>query len=221
VAPPASPGAASGPAALLKKIPPWGWAIGAGGVLGLGYTLYRGRRTPDAQVAGETELTGDGLTEYDLATQPSPGGAYYPSPPVSDVSAETVGAVGQTALETGIGGIVGIVETLPSLIAAVPQSEPVDYAGLGEFIGNIIPQTPAPQPAPVVTTPKPTTTTKPRGVTILGRTWERAIGYREVVNDRRGRTFVISWPNRKEMWDTWIPKGSNTRKWAKVWERQT
>lgn len=224
--PPPNPGATSGLKALVKKVPPWGWAVGAGAVLGIGYSLYKGRRTAEAQPppVGEDSLAGTDLTGYDIATQPSPGGAYYPAPLGSDISGETIGAVGQTALETLSGGLTGVIETLPSLIAAVPQpipAEGIDYAGLGEFIHAIIPQAPAPAAAPIPTTPTPSTPTKPRGVTILGRTWERAIGYKEVVNDRRGRTFVISWPNRKEMWDTWIPKGSNTRKWVKVWERQT
>lgn len=222
---PPNPGAMSGPKALLKKVPPWGWAVGAGLTLGIGYTLYKGRREPVASDApvGEESLAGTDLTGYDIATQPSPGGAYYPAPLGSDVSGETIGAVGQTALETVTSGITGIVESLPSLIAAVPQptpSDPIDYAGLGEFFHAIIPQAPAPAPAPIPTTPKPPAApSQPRGVTILGRTWERAISYKEVINDRRGRTFVITWPHRKEMWDTWIPKGSNTRKWVKVWEK--
>jgi hypothetical protein len=226
---PPNPAATSGPKALLKKIPPWGWAIGAGATLGIGWRLYKGRREPEALDAPVGEASLDpGTAGYDLATQPSPGGAYYPAPIGEDISGETIGAVGQTALETVIGGITGVVESLPTLIASVPQAppnDPLDYGGLADLVNAIkpaapIPQAPAPAAKPITTQPKPPTTTKPRGVTILGRTWDRAIGYKEIINDRRGRTFVISWPNRKEMWDTWVNK-EGQRRWVRVWLHYT
>lgn len=190
---------------LLKRIPPWGWAIGAGGILGLGYTLYRQRRTPDAQAPPAGESASDFYGEYDLAAQPSPGGAYYPSTPIIAEPAETVGAVGQTALETAIGGITGVIENLPALIAATPQpqqSEQMDFAGIITALQPLFPTAPAPGAAPPPTVPNPPAATPPKGVTILGKTFPNATDYKERSHPGRGREFDVYFPKRVERWFT-------------------
>lgn len=200
---PSPPVAAKTPRGLLKKVPPWGWAIGAGGVLGLGYTLYRNRRTAtaiDGAPAGEADLAADGV-DYQFAAQPSPGGAYYPAAGVSDVSAETVGAVGQTAVESVIGGITGVVETIPALLAAVPQSE-WGPEGVASLIAAM-PQAPAPQAVPISTPAAPPAAKPPTGVTILGRTFPNALSYKELSNPGIGRTFDVKFHGRTERWETW------------------
>jgi hypothetical protein len=235
MAPPTPPAAGATPKGLLKKIPPWGWAIGAGGVLGIGYSLFRSRRDPtaiDAAPAGEADLA---YEDYTLSAQPSPGGAYYPSPGVVDVSAETVGAVGQTALETVVGGITGVVESLPALIASAPTPEPSEWGpeGIASIIAAM-PQAPAPQAAPISAPKKPPAAKPPTGVTILGRKFPNATGYTERKNAGIGRTFDVQFPGRVERWETWdaevrtrkVKKGKKTvtekytaqiqRKWKKI-----
>lgn len=206
---PTPPAAKAKPGNILKRIPPWGWAIGAGAVLGIGYTLYKGRREPEVLDApvGEEALAG----EYDLATQPSPGGAYYPSTPIIAEPAETVGAVGQTALETVIMGMTGVFESLPGLIEAsrpeLPEvPEPPD-------INITMPSAPAPAPAPIPRTPTPTP--RPRGVTILGRNFPNALRYKQLPRPGRGKLFAVDYPNRTEIWETWIPRSGGARKWAR------
>lgn len=199
-----APPTRAGLGATLKKIPPWGWAVGIGGTLGIGYALYRGRRDPTAQEApaGETDLAG--YTEYDLATQPSPGGAYYPSQPIIAEPAETVGAVGQTALETVVGGITGIIESLPGIIEASRPPDPVPVTDL--------PAAPAPQPL----TPAPAPAPAPQGVTVLGRRFPNAVRSAEIPTPRlQSRDFNIHFPGgRVERWRTWTDKGQ--RKWRKI-----
>lgn len=227
MAPPTPPPAGKTPGKFLKKIPPWGWAIGAGGALGLGYTLFRSRRDAtaiDAAGAGEADLAATS-DDYTLAAQPSPGGAFYPSNPIIAEPAETVGAVGQTALETVVGGITGIVESVPALLAAVPVAEPNEWGpeGIASILAAM-PQAPAPQAAPITAPKKPPATKPPTGVTILGRKFPNATGYTERANKGVGRTFDVQFSGRVERWETWDaewvkPTKSKKGHWKQIQRR--
>lgn len=145
----------------LKKMPKWGWLAAGGAVLGIGYSLYRDKhaQAPAPDTAGQTDPTAIDPTTgqpYGMSVQPSPAGVVYPGAAPAD-SGATVGSVGQTALETGIGGITGVIEALPGLITAL---NPV---GVEPPHNPAFPATPAPAPATPVPRPPGNTPPVPPG----------------------------------------------------------
>lgn len=196
--------------ATLRKVPTWGWLVVGGAGLGIGYRLYQDRRTGDAQPgsAGEEDLlaTDPG---YMVSDTPVPYGVQAPVVVQPEGGASEVGSIGQTAIETVIGGITGVIEGLPAIIeASRPEPIPVQVA---------LPATPAPgsqpvqQPGPVVATPA-----QPPSVTILGRRFPGAYRYSEVSTpNMKARDFNVYYhkPHKDERW-----RRSATGTWSKIAE---
>lgn len=128
--PPPTAATAPKPSGLLKKVPTWGWLVLGGSALGLGYALYRDRHSaaPSDVPPGE-----DAIDPALLSSQPSPAGFVSNAAGPVD-SGETVGAVGQTALETSVAAITGLFDALPGIITSF--RDPV--------FPQSLPQTPAP-----------------------------------------------------------------------------
>jgi hypothetical protein len=207
--------------ALLKRVPTWAWVVGGGGILGIGYAMYRDRRmgVEEGPPAGEESLAE--LSEYDLATQPSPGGAYYPSQPIIAEPAETVGAVGQVALETLAGAFTGLIETLPGLIEAGRAPEPVVVGDMAAApppdSGAGFTSAPTPGPGAARPRPAPRRTPAPRpSVTILGKKFNGATRFHEIPTPGmpHGRDFNVFYPkpHQDERWRY----NTQTRQWRKI-----
>lgn len=201
----------------IRKVPTWGWLVVGGATLGVGYSAYRDRKTPDALAppAGEGDLAaGDGLSQGDYfygGSQPAPIGIV--SPPAPYDNAGEVGSIGQTAFETLVEAVTGVVDTVPALIeAARPDPVPITIS---------LPQAPAPaaSPTPIRTTAPGPVATAPTSVTILGKRFVGAYRYAEIPTPKlASRDFNVFFPkpHHDERWRTWYSNGS--RHWNKIAE---
>lgn len=231
---------------IVKRVPKPVWLAVGGATLGLGYALYRDKQRRALTMAtapGDTYIDpGTGLPVAADTVSAVPSGISYAPTPIGTVQqvpvgvtepAETVGAVGQTAIES-VGGIfdsaVGAISTFGQSvidIAARPAPEPIvipanvpDYTGLAEFIRAI----PSAQPPPAATPAPPATeaqkTTLPAGYsagnTILGKTFPNAAGWRETTGPgdkaNKVRTFIVRLTDGKMQGWHYDQK---TKKWHK------
>lgn len=191
----------------LKKIPTWGWLLVGGASLGVGYSLYRDKRNPDALEgsAGQTDLeAGLGSDDYYYAgSQPSPIGVVSPAAPYDNTG--QVGAIGQTAFETLVEAVTGVVETVPALIEAGRGEPPVI---------NVMPAAPSPAAAPEP--PRQGPAPPQTSVNILGKHFAGAYRYQEIPTPRlKSRDFNVFWrkPHKDQRWRR-NPDG----KWTKIAE---
>lgn len=191
----------------LKKVPTWGWLLVGGASLGVGYSLYRDRRNPALEgSAGEQSLEAglDPSLDY-YANQPAPIGVVSPPAPYDNTG--QVGAIGQTAFETLVEAVTGVVETVPALIEA-GRGDPVP-------INITLPQTPSPAQSP---TPPRSGPPKqgPTSVSILGKRFVGAYRFAEVQTKVPGaREFNVFWhkPHKDERW-----RHGKSGNWSKITE---
>ena len=210
---------AGNPFAALKKAPPVVW-LGAGGVaIGLTYAVLRDRNTPPVT---EVPLSAEpGPQQYESLGVPAAPLGYVQGPIVSE-PAETVGAVGQTALET-LAEMYGTL--IPLLIASIERQAAQPPPAPQPIPGGGPPPPPAPAPPPNPVPPKPSlppgynagptiTETSPK------KTFPGAIGWARIASGGAGSAhwidYHVRYTNKLQRW-RYRPNVSPKR-WDKIWE---
>lgn len=213
----------------IKKIPTPVWLGLGGAAVGLGVVALKGRQEPAPEVPpvgeGDALLTDEyGLEPY----SPTAVGPVYAAPSVEP--AETVGAVGQTGLETIGDFFTGFIEGLPELIGSI--REPYDGVPQSQPPQVIIqqPVTPGPSPAPSPAPgPAPHAANKPASYAsgppphARGSVSNGATGHKEITTpDTRFRDFHVSYGNHTlKRWRWWatgahVPKAKRDT-WDLIW----
>lgn len=221
----------------LKKVPVPVWLGLGGAAIGIGwsYAKNKGQEEATPLPATGTEPIDAYTSDYSQYGYDSTGSVppIYAAP--SGDSGETVGAVGQTALET-LGDAFGSLSDFVTANAPPPLDLPALITALREpYTG--IPQGAAPTPVAVNPAPKPATVaspTKPPGYHSGGRvhntsgtvsrTFSGASGWIEIPTpDNRFSDFHVAFPNHVlQRWRGWgrgshVPV-SKRGDWDKIWE---
>jgi hypothetical protein len=215
----------------LKRLPTPVKLVLVGGTLGLGYSLYKSRNASmvaavDQGSGGDTSTASDiggGGGGGDYSYQSVPAGGTTQVPVAGPDSGETVGAVGQTALET-VGNIAtGFQSSLTEIVTSRPDPPPPDWEGLAAFFSAA--QPPA-QPAPTarqVTNTSTQATNAPTkhvdSVTILNHKFNGGVSYRELQGTKDHRSFLIEFQNgHHEGWYYYTTKTGKHKagEWQKV-----
>lgn len=220
VSAPASPARSQGSLAAIKRLPrPVLYAF-LGAVIAAGFVLYkRATSTPPGDTVEGPDMADTGVGSVpaeQLAGVPSP--VYVqPSVPLPE-PAETVGAIGQTALET----LVGLIGTVIDPARTQPQ---VDVgAEIGEIISHL-PLTPPPAPAPIQANVPTAAPTRPPGYntgnTVAGKTFSGAVGWKEIPTpDARFNDYHIAFrDHRLERWRKHLRNhdGQRAGTWDRIW----
>lgn len=192
-------------AAAAKKVPPVVWVGAIGGGLVLGFIALRRNESADsaeAMAEAQTYMGGDpsayGMSEDGMSYIPAGVGVSTPVIPPAE-GAETVGAIGQTALET-FGTVFGTLFQRQAEFDAEQQEswraflEKVTFAQAPRVPPNAhqpVPTKPGPQPQ-IPRSPAPARPKKPpTTIEVHGKTWT---GYtsgkdRGLTRDKQGREY--------------------------------
>lgn len=195
---------------IIKKVPTPVWLAIGGVTIGLAYAAWRDRNTPDVvETEGNTGESELGYAEVDYGvSSPIIPPSVQPNYPDSG---ETVGAVGQTALETLLAGQQSMFDTLLGWIenqqpAPLPASGPPPPASPAEPPGTPQ-QTPPPSAGRRRNKPAHynagSVARNPSGTVSLAR--PGASGWIVIPdNSREFALFNFSFPNGKtERWIKW------------------
>lgn len=207
---------AKGIGASIKRVPRVVWLVAAGGGLGL---VYAKKRAAKNQAVADATVTPAAADPGALSYSPSPVGAAVAAPPDSTGAAETVGAVGQTALETSLTSLTTIINTLLSREYGPNYQQP-------SFPNNPSPAVapPPPQPAP----PSSSGPVRPAGYLAKNtintgtgtKTFPGASGVKELARDNKAGiiAFGVAYPNHVLQRWHYDNAGAHRGAWRKVSE---
>jgi hypothetical protein len=225
-------------AGAAKKVPPVVWIGAVGGGLVLGFiALRRGESADAAEGAAEASsyMGGEDGTSYGMSEDGMsyiPAGVGVSTPVIAPPeSAETVGAIGQTALETFGSFFTDIFGRQTEFDAEQQESwrtliEKLSFAQPPRVPPNAH-QPVVPKPTPVK--PKPPAAMKPQGkpqkdLVIHGGTFKKVLGYadRGIKKDAKGKNYREFWVYRPDnLYAVWAhyDKGgtvASNKGWTKI-----